>query len=264
MTHKHSPLPPVLLIAGSLAIAGGVGVGNYVLTPPQLDEHLCQAGVAAPHLLMLYLDVTDLPREIDARKVRAELERRIAGLKANDRVVAVVLDPQPAGAVSYKALDICRPDDGSNAKGWVDNKAMLTEAFRTRFEQPVRKFVAEFALAKSGSTSPSSPLVEGLARFVDDPNAKAKSRELVIVSDLIEHSDLANFYRGAPQFAAIEKKGLGSVRRLKEALADTDVTVLLVREQEAQRYQTPELKAFWVDLFAHAGVSGDRLVIHRP
>jgi hypothetical protein len=84
---------------------------------------------------------------------------------------------------------------------------------------------------------------------VADPGSR---RELIIVSDMLQHSSLLSHFRGGDRFAALAQGASVYLTRL-HGLRGANVTIYQIRDHYPQRL-TAEHRRFWDEYFSAAEV----------
>ena len=127
---------------------------------------------------------------------------------------------------------------------------MIDDTWREHFYAPLSETVGQTLQTKQ---QPSSPLFEALYAIGDraDFQSNRNNRRLVIVSDLMQHSDGFSFYRSGADLAAYSD---ASLAQQVPQMGGVDVVARIVPRQE---YDLPmgEVKAFWRAYFDKTGAS---------
>jgi len=102
-------------------------------------------------------------------------------------------DPQSRGG---EGLNLCKPPSGEDANQLYENPKLLEQRFRERFVQPLEATLNRLLRSEPAN---SSPIMESLQSLVT--RALLSSRDerplrLVVISDLLQHSETFSFYRG--------------------------------------------------------------------
>jgi hypothetical protein len=160
-----------------------------------------------------------------------------------------ILTPNAANPYEPKRIHFaCSPGSAAEANPIFQNPKMVEQSWQSEFYAPLLEQV-ETALLDT--RQPSSPLVEAVYAVSDraDFQPGDTSRRLVLVSDLMQHSDGFSFYRAGADYEAF----LGSdLARMTPRLDQVDVVARIVPRQI---YDLPmaEVKAFWRAYFDEAG-----------
>lgn len=216
----------VLILGG--AAAGAWALRGVLAGRGEADAAtLCPPG-DPPALLAVLLDLTDPLSPAQESRLRAilagEVERAPEGAMVSLGVVSE--DPDAWGA----AFARCKPPSGEGSSGLTENPALLAERFAEGFEAPLD---AALAQAMAGGAQDSSPIIEALqALLAATPGAEGHSDRLtlVIVSDLLQHSDTLSLYRGE-EWEAFETSG--AAQRLARNLDGTEVHLIRLPRPEA-------------------------------
>ena len=198
------------------------------------------AGGATGSLAIL-LDLTDPLGATQSIALRSELERMVVESPRGTLVSLgrVSDDPQDLGATYL----LCRPMTGAEGGEWMRNPTQLDRQFLERFLTPFR---AELDGMLDAEVAMQSPIMEGLqALLAGTGAARVKiegERQIVIVSDLIQHSDAFSFYRG-DDWGKFERSP--DFPRLARNLDGAKVTIFRVPRPGA-RVDMAAVDDFWV------------------
>jgi hypothetical protein len=203
-------------VLGIAAVLGLAGTGGWLawrqVRADAVDQaRLCPTGGATGSLAIL-LDLTDPLGATQSITLRSELERMVVESPRGTLVsLGRVSDkPEDLGA----AYVLCRPMTGAEGGEWMRNPTQLDRQFQDRFLKP---FQAELDGMLDAQEATQSPIMEGLQALLAGAGATGVrvlgSRQIVIVSDLLQHSDALSFYRGddwgsfrrSPDFARLAK-----------------------------------------------------------
>ena len=149
-------------------------------------------------------------------------------------------------------LRVCVPKHPDSVSSTTGNPRIAARRYN-EFQESMRASLTSILNAGGDDVS---PLVEGIQVAVVtafQPRASTMPRQLLIVSDMLQHSDLTSFYGGEqPDFGNLARRpDYGTVR---VDLSGVEVTVfLLARGGEAGRVQGGGMRQFWEDYFLDQG-----------
>ncbi|MBT8566708.1 hypothetical protein G6675_04040 [Polynucleobacter paneuropaeus] len=237
-----------------LAISAFLAIVFAVITPPALDENFCPVDKLKikPHRFFMLIDIT------------SELTNQ------NKKIVSNIASDWVSGGPSSQMLSIYSLNT-ANIKDFEDidticsppNALLLGISYgQQKANQRIDKFKARIREVVDKASRPnsqltSSKILESVMQITNGPNWLPGTSRLIMVSDLIEKSDAADFYAGnIPKFsdwvAKQENKGL--VNSIKMTRGDRVQICQVLTEKPG--YQAREQAAqFWLDLFAYKGVS---------
>jgi hypothetical protein len=177
----------IFALLGALAVYANVTEKRYD------PETLCPNGCDYPAVRIL-VDKTD-PWDAHGSGRLEKIIRNIKNeLAVSERLSISVLD-QSGSDVPTPVFDMCNPGRGDQANSLYKNPRKIHEKFEAKFDQPLERMLAD--LLKPG-TAPRSPLIEAIQNF---PAAGPRDR-LVLVSDLMQNSELFSFYRDSRKIPA--------------------------------------------------------------
>ena len=160
-----------------------------------------------------------------------------------------VMIPNAASPYDPKVVHYaCSPGSASEANPIFQNPKMVEQTWQGQFYAPLLESV-EAALMDT--RQPSSPLIEAVYSVADraDFQPGERGRRVVLVSDLMQHSDGFSFYRAGADYEAYLDSELAE---LKPRLDEAEVVARIVPRQI---YDLPvaDVKAFWRAYFDEAG-----------
>jgi len=197
---------------------------------------------------MILLDLTDpLTGTQSARLdtiIQDEVHRSSTDTMISFGVVSE--DPDNWGARFAK----CKPATGEDANSLYENPRLIQERYDREFMKPM---LGELANAVSGEAENRSPIMEGLQSLIsetpDFTRAKGE-RKILIVSDMLQHSDILSFYRGQGWDYFSES---GGAQRLAGNLNAVSVEILLIPRSGSNLPNRTEVDDFWSRYFDRQG-----------
>ena len=207
----------------------------------------CRLDRKDPAHTIILIDQSDPFRENDIAWVRELVEAEARALPRAGRLSVVqpdLRDPY-APRTLFSACSTGSPD---RANPVLSNPRMVEDKWRAEFRAPL---VASVDDALQQTRQPQSPLMETLFAISDRPDFSSGRRglRLVIVSDLMQHSEAFSFYRSGADRDAF------SATVLAGRVADLEGVNVVARIVPREVYDLPlgEVRAFWRDWFADAG-----------
>ncbi len=228
----------VFALLGSLAVYANVAQKKYD------PDTLCPLEGQGPAVRIL-IDKTD-PWDAGGS---ARLEKIIRCIKddlaVSERLSIAVLD-ESGSEVPTPVFDMCNPGRGDQANPLYKNQRRIHEKFEARFDRPLEQMLVD--ILKPG-TAPRSPLLEAVENF---PVAGENDR-LVIISDLMQNSQLCSFYLDG-ESCAEEKRGQSDRQEMKRYRS---ITVYYVDRGALARNRKEMVCAFWKEYLGQRAVSFD-------
>jgi hypothetical protein len=209
---------------------------------PGLDAaSLCPEDGPAAHLAIL-VDMTDPVSATQLAAARDRLARLIDAAPTATRVSLGTVGP-----AAEPLRSLCKPE--AEVSALTANPRLAAERYATEFAAPVDATLDRLLAVP---TADSSPILEAMARFlVAIPGFAADPvpREVVLVSDLVQHSDTFSFYRG-DDWADFE--AMGGPDRLARTLDGAAVRILRLPRPAAP---TAVVDDFWVRYLSAQGAA---------
>ena len=214
----------VLMILVALGALGVIGFYAFKLSrDPGLTDELCPAEGPRGHLAIL-VDTTDPLTLTHLQRTRQILDAKIKAAQVGTRVSFSTVNPD-SGVRQSAFFSICKPPSAEDASPLIQNPRLVQEQYEAAFKGPVEETLRRLLTIPE---APSSPIMEGLQEFassIPDFTTTDRPRELVIMSDLMQHSEAFSFYRGGTWSSFSSADG---PERFGLAFNDVDITILRI------------------------------------
>jgi hypothetical protein len=207
----------------------------------------CRIDGKMPAHVVLLIDQSDPFQPNDLGWVQQLADGEARALPRHGRLT--VMTPNAGNPFTPNLLfSACSPGSAADANSLFQNPRMIEQAWQTKLMKPL---LATLDAAMQEKVQPASPLSEALYAIADraDFQESAGARRLVVVSDLMQHSEAYSFYRTGADYQAY----LAS--RLAETKPRLDSVDVIARIVPRQMYDLPlsDVKAFWRAYFSDAG-----------
>jgi hypothetical protein len=207
---------------------------------PRDQASLCPVAGYRSQTLVL-IDTTDALAAVTQTQVLEKLEDLVAGIP-NDGLLEIRLlnaDPEESNAI----LKLCNPGDGSGIDPMTGNPELARQRWESGFSDKTQEALKEAVIGHEQDFSPILETIQRIAaeRLTSQSDRAIPSR-LVVVSDMIQHTDRYSHFRNGTSFEVFETLARD---RLATDLAQADVEFWLVR-RDIQRIQPEALGAFWL------------------
>jgi len=237
-------------------------IGAYLYAAssnPELDsDTMCPVEAARiTSLTVLLVDVTDpmnLPQRQDFIN---QLHNLAEGIPRFGKLIITKVDP-----VSEQLLDpvivVCNPGTGEDASQWSGNPKKLSELHLEKFRKPLDR---AFESLVSASGADRSPILESIQSVNLTEFQKATRsnfpKQLVVASDLLQHTDAISFYRGIPDSERlIASPEFG---RTRTDLRGVEVELWMLERTDNKKTQPRALAELWDSLIQSQNGSVKRL-----
>lgn len=230
-----------------LSVVGLFSVAAFNAAPALDPENECRMDRNDPAHTILLIDQSDPFSENDLAWVDELIDAEARALPRFGRLTVIL--PNSAQPFDPKTLYAhCSPGSVEDANPILQNPRMIDDTWREHFYKPLSETVEE---TLKTTNQPSSPLFEALYAVGDraDFQSNRNNRRLVIVSDLMQHSDGFSFYRTGTDLEAFNQTSLAGQT---PQFNGVEIVARIVPRQE---YDLPisELKAFWRSYFDKTG-----------
>lgn len=250
------------LAAGALGLLAYFGLGSTdVRRDPDTGCRIGDHGAPPAHTMIL-IDQTDVLPQAEVGYARRLITNEYHWLPEDGvlTVRSIKLDPSDTS----QSITICRMPRGSEVSGFTMTPAAVQRDFDRMAGARLNRFLRSLADARP---QPGTPLMEAIAITYRDPDfgADIGARRLVILSDMIENSRIADHYGRRYRTAAdLVPERFDEVR---VDMARAAVRIHYVRRPR-RSVQGVDHQGFWEDYFREQGADdvaiGHALTLGEP
>lgn len=232
-----------LAIAFILAIGGGFAYITYQsMNKVALDDQMCP--VTGPEGVTIFLvDTTDPVHPTTLMDARNRLRDEVKNLNVGHRIEIYGLTEKPGEL--EEMFGGCKPSDGSDADFLTENKRLIMRDWEESFAKPIAEVEGKIGQSAGGSKSPIMAAIQNiklrvLDKFKDQPIRK----KMIVLSDMIEHTEHYSQYRSGSDFAAF--KASSASREYRTDLSGINVEFWFIDRGIAQ-FSGVEHQTFWAN-----------------
>lgn len=235
-----------------LSIGGGWYLQQYLITLN--NETLCP--IDGPHALtVILIDQTDSLNIIQQQAIRVRLkEIQMQTPRYGGIMLFLIGDTNRdlLRPIEY----ICNPGAVTDASPLYQNIHIIEQRwqiFAKRLEQIFNNFIQITAKTHS-------PIIENIQSIALTNFVTTKlniPKRLILVSDLLQHSQELSFYQRIPNFSHINSE---LFHKLHSPLTGVEIEILYLRRSTKQAIQSKDLIKFWQQYLESNGGSLTRVV----
>ena len=199
----ESSFGKVLAVIIGLAVIVAIGSIFYInLSKVRIDinsDTLCQVGKQHTDIIAILIDATEGLPDRSARQASIRIEQILSAAPENSLINLYAIKSGNESHIEPIA-HICKPSNGEDVSNLTGNKNYSLKQYKERFVKPLRLQINNLIDANSSSTS---PLIESMQSAVIESfeaNANTGKKRLIIVSDMIQNTNLYSFYREKPSY----------------------------------------------------------------
>lgn len=242
----------LLLAVAMMAVAAGVAAYAYLRgqARPLEAQTLCPKD-GPDQVTVVLLDVTDPLNAAQRQGLQNEFIALRDRLPPHARLEVYTVGDTD-GTLLTPVAALCNPGRGSDIDWLRGNPGRVEKRWREAFEVPLN---AALEAALQAPTAQRSPILESIQSVSLTslllPAHRDRPRSLIVVSDLLQHTDGLTFYRGLP--TADRLISLPAFARLRADLRNVKVELWLVRREAEASRQGRALIELWQGIFAAQG-----------
>ncbi len=235
-----------ILIGGVGLVVAAAVAGVWLIGSG--DSNTCRADSPAPHLIVL-VDGTDeiLPVQQDA--AINYVEQLVHAAPRGGRVSIYRLNETESDPVTLIETR-CNLGRGAETNPLEESQGVAEARFHVQFEAPLRR---AFEGSVVGGNANASPILEALQRIAVETARDANGGRrgdvyLLILSDMIQHSNCLSHYREQPDFETYQQRDC--YRLLRASLNHAQVCVRVVPRANRSNVQSQGyVESFWARSF---------------
>ncbi|HTQ15606.1 MAG TPA: hypothetical protein VMH86_17180 [Rhizomicrobium sp.] len=213
--------------------------------PPPVDSSNCLLDRPPVSHTVVLVDGTDKLEKNQADVVLAVVANEAHAVPPYGKITIATID-QDHPYTPRILFTSCAPKNRQDADWLSENPEVFGTFWQQKFDRPLMLAAQQSAMTDGQKSTPLVESIFGLSLRTDF-DSDVKNRRLVIVSDMLQNTELYTHYKGVPGFAAFlqRKDAFQDVPNLKGV---TVVARYLIRPQSMQ-YQSEAQKQFWRDYF---------------
>lgn len=234
--------------ASVFLIIGVLAVSQSLVSQKAIDEHTLCHSSGPTNATVILLDVTDPLNGTQQARLRTIINNEIAVSDIDTLISMGVVSEYPDrwGAMFSK----CKPATGADANSLYENPTLIAERYNREFLRPVgEKIDTTLSSAKENQ----SPIMEALQALIagspDFSNVQGR-RKIIVVSDMLQHSENLSFYRGQGWEYFVTQDG---EKRFAESLANAEIEIVRIPRVGGNIPPDQLVEGFWTRYFDRQG-----------
>lgn len=243
----------LMLIIGVLAVFAFLAYFRYGLQKKQLvydKQSLCPVATHSPKYVALVFDKSDTYNKVQQQFLRRFFAEFKSGLTPGTRISLYAIDDQKNKEIKPDFV-VCAPRTGKGANAFYENPKRIQQKWREQFEQPLDQMIAGFMQAGKADFSPIMEIFQHVSLSAFPLGNKQVEKQIIIISDMLQHTPEWSHYRGQMDFAALQKTNY--YQRINTHLQNAEVNILYVRRDGMEKLQNKRHAYFWADYIKSIG-----------
>lgn len=236
---KKKKSNPLLWFAGILMAACALGLAWSLMSfdTQKTNSRGCLANGADDQTsLSILIDATEPLTSSQLENVAVIVQQKVSSLQPYDRVRFYAIK-ETNGQPLPPLFDLCKPDPDS-----------MESSIKKRFERLRFRSEIENELRNNSGVQPLSPIIFSLGSVASQFESKERNRVIVLVSDLIQNSEMLSMYRSDWERQAESQ----AVNKSRPMLQGIDLQLLWLMRPEEDR-QSKLLREWWIDYIRKSG-----------
>lgn len=239
-------------------VAAAVAAAMLLLRPDTVvrDEETMCPETGPSRVTAILVDTTDRVAAVSRADILGRLDDLVAESEPDEMIVAYESQPisEAVGSGPLEALlTVCNPGDPEEASELTQSPALIRRRLEERYRQPLERVFRDLL---DRLQAPETPLMENVQAIavtrLSSRRYAGLPKRLVLVSDLLQHSDNLSFYGGLPDYASFARSP--GADALRTDLRGVEAEVLLIRREVHESLGgARQVVAFWERWMAEQG-----------
>lgn len=197
------------------------------------------------------VDVTDPMNLAQRQDFVNQLERLRASIPRYGKLDIFKVDASSEKLLA-PVIERCNPGTAEDVSEWNDNPAAAAKRRKEGFEQPLDKAFTDILTESGAERSPILESVQSIALTQLKPReADDKPKRLIVVSDLLQHTDRMSFYDRLP--SPEEVINGAAFRSVRTDLKDVEVELWMLERSDSPQSQPRALIDLWEAMIEEMG-----------
>lgn len=229
----------------------GVGVlANNLISKRKIDEvTLClHAGKRTRNVTVVLLDLTDPLNATQQARLKTIMANEVSDSSIDTMIALGVVSENPDNWGARFAR--CKPASGEDASVFYENPAIIAKRYSREFTDPIKKMLDDMLTGESENQSPIMEALQSLISETPDFTRASGQRKIVIVSDMLQHSDNLSFYRSQGWDYFTRKNG---EQRLAGNLSGVTIKIFRIPRSGGKTPSAEITDEFWTRYFDRQG-----------
>lgn len=244
----------LVIAALGLTVVGGLAAAAFHTSRAARYNQTTLCNVDGPSAVTaILIDATDGVNAVQRRAVLNRLNRISRRLVANERVdvfeISAGVDPL------VPMFSMCRPVSADETNSVTGNKRVAQARFDDTFKPKLEASLVNLLDRRPSDNSPIMEAVQAavVSSFQATDVSENAPKRLVVVSDMLQHSDIVSHYGGTPDLYKFRETP--AFEQVSTDLDGVDVTVLYLKRPSASHVQGRHHADFWMEWFDALGAN---------
>lgn len=237
-----------LLIAFSIVVLtiGGYYLfsENQKLVARDKEDNCREDGFVAKESVLL-VDTTDSVNPTQYQAIKNKLEDMLENAVVDERISVYTITEDPLK--NAPILMTCNPGDGADKSQWTSNKRRLKDNWEKKFKNRLENTVSEILEADLTKQSPILDSIKAVGVY-SFAASKSESKQLVIVSDLLHHTEGLSHYR-TPKVSFNKAENSPYLASVLSNLNGAEIEILYLTRPKDHERQGRTHVLFWEKYF---------------
>jgi hypothetical protein len=255
------PWTRVAIVIGIICIAsvivGLVVYSSFYSNQIEIDKETgCRVDGPSVRTVLVF-DQTDTFTPIQAIDIKNQIDAYKNSAPRFGELVVYVIRSN-IESVPRPIVRVCNPGNEGDVNQLVESSMRVARQWKTSFNKPIQEMMKRVLQPTSSKTSPIIETIQAVAVSEFGPKKMSKTKkELIVVSDLLQHSADISHYSGKPNEDKFVKSSV--FNKLRVDLRDVDVDFLYLFRETQKSIQGDKHLRFWIRLIEEQGGSVRRI-----
>jgi len=249
-----------LLIVIVLIVVVIVAFGHHSLKDkhPKVDkETFCPDKIIA-EITAVLIDRTDRFNVVQQASIRRRLDELREEIPVGGALAIYSVSPTEKELLRPE-FKMCNPGRGDKVNPLIGNPRIVERRWKKGFDEPLQRVFNDMLAPGAAEESPIMESIQSIAvSTFSGPRFKNLARQLVLVSDMLQHTKEVSHYSGDLDFAKLKESDY--YRKVRANLKGVKIIIFYINRENSAELQGRNHIEYWQKYFADQGAILTRVV----
>ena len=233
-----------LAVVASIALASGLGyLALNAYSRPGINKETKCPETGPVSVTAFLIDTTDPISKKTLTDAKNRFEAEIGSIAVGELLEIYGLTEKSGELKTMFAG--CNPGDGSTVDQWTNNPRLRQRQWEEAFGKPLEEVSGNLEKGQGGNQSPIMAAIQSIKLQVFDKYNKLDiPKQMIVMSDMIEHTDLYSQYKSGIDFGTY--KATPAYADFRTSLDNVEVSIWYI-DRGLKRFNGPQHMEFWAE-----------------
>lgn len=246
MRRKSNKTAYLIIAFCALIVSGLITVAVVSESTPVGSDGCYRDKTKITNAILIFLDSSDVYSATHLATISREIFKKISAAPEGTFISVASFSLNEASPLTSKRMSLCVPTKS------IQDSPLFAQLKKQRFEETIE------AAVFNDLTSDHSPIIEAIGEVMAEAPIHASNIELIIVSDLMQHSSLLSMY--AQDWLKTEALNRQRIEKSRPSLNGVQLDLFFVTRPQEDR-QNFAVRDWWLEFLSGSGATVRRFKI---